>query len=366
MSRSFTQTVLERIRRAEVPSRGDIETALRFKDERDMDLLLNLADSVRREHLGDGVLLRGIVEFSSHCRNTCLYCGLNRTNAKLRRYRMSDREVLAAAEEICDAGIKTIVLQSGEEENLDAGWLRQIIEDIKSRFDVAVTLSLGERPRDEYAMWRQAGADRYLLKIETSDSKLYGKLHPGMHFENRIRCLKDLVTLGYQTGSGNLVGLPGQTVRTLADDVLFFAKGRFDMISVSPFIPHGQTPLAGASPGDLTMTLKMIALARIVSRNAHMPASTAIGSLNGRDERPRALAAGANVVMPNFTPARFKSLYEIYPGKAGGDTLPGQNVMLVRQMVATLGRFVDLSRGDSLKARRSVALAGAEVIGDSV
>ena len=358
MVSSSLQPILELIRRADVPSRVDIEAVLCVDDDGDIRFLLDFADRIRREVFGDGVLLRGIIEFSNHCRNTCLYCGLNRANLSLHRYRLTGREILAAAEEICAAGVKTIVLQSGEEDDLDARWFAQVIQEVKSRFDVAITLSLGERPEAEYALWRQAGADRYLLKIETSNPELYEDLHPGMCFGNRIRCLKDLARLGYQTGSGDLVGLPGQTVETLAGDIQFLVEGDFDMISVSPFIPHAQTPLADVPAGDLTMTLKMIALARIVSPNAHMPASTAIGSLNGRDERPQALAAGTNVIMPNFTPERFKRLYEIYPGKVGHDMGSKQCVMFAEKMIAASGRLVDFSRGDSLKAGRSVALAG--------
>jgi biotin synthase len=295
------------------------------------------------------VLLRGIIEFSNHCRNTCTYCGLNRHNGRLQRYRLTRQEILAAVENIRRAGIKTVVLQSGEEDNLDGGWLRQVIEEIKRDFEVAVTLSVGERRREEYEFWKEAGADRYLLKIETSDPGLYRELHPGMSFENRIRCLQDLAELGYQTGSGNLVGLKGQTLRSLAGDIRFFKQGNFDMISVSPFIPHPQTALAGEPAADLTMTLKMTALARVVSRNAHIPATTAIGSLNGRDERPKALAAGANVLMPNFTPAPYRRYYEIYPNKRCVGEDVGACAGCMEQMVAAMGRSVESSRGDSLK-----------------
>jgi len=355
---AHTQALLEKVFAAAMPQRRDVEAILRFEDDRHVAQLLDFADRVRRQYVGDGVLLRGIIEFSNICRNTCAYCGLHRGNKQLRRYRLSDSEILAAAERIGEAGIKTVVLQSGEEDDLDADWLKQIIETIKVRFGAAVTLSVGERSRDEYALWKQAGADRYLLKIETNDRPLYQRLHPGMSFENRTRCLQDLAELGYQTGSGDLVGLPGQSIECLAEDILFFKTGNFDMLSVSPFIPHAQTPLAEAPTGDLQMTLKMIALARIVSRDAHIPASTAIGSLHGCDERPKALAAGANVVMPNFTPQRFKSLYEIYPDKAGCDASPRENVLAVQRMVTMMGRHVDLARGDSLKPRFSVAPAG--------
>lgn len=349
MTRCGLQTILERIHAAGVPKRADIETVLRITDPAELDLLLGFADGVRRESVGDGILLRGIVEFSNVCRNTCAYCGLNRHNTRLRRYRLTRDEVMGAVENISAAGVKTVVLQSGEEDNLDADWLREVIAGIRLSFDAAVTLCVGERSREEYQAWKQAGADRYLLKIETSDALLYEKLHPGMSFENRIRCLRDLGKLGYQVGSGNLVGLAGQTLASLAGDIEFFARWDFDMVSVSPFIPHPSTPLAKAPAGDLTMTLKMIALTRIVTRSAHIPASTAIGSLNGRDERPRALAAGANVVMPNFTPAPYRRDYEIYPNKRCVDEAVGACTACMEQMATAMGRWVDYSRGDSLK-----------------
>jgi biotin synthase len=343
------QTVLERIYAAEMPELADIEAVLRMADLDALDLLFDFADSVRHQFVGDGVLLRGIVEFSNVCRNMCEYCGLNRGNSRLQRYRLTREEILAAAENVRAAGIKTVVLQSGEEDNLDADWLREIIERIKSSLDVAVTLCVGERSREEYQAWREAGADRYLLKIETSDPGLYGQLHPGMSFENRRKCLQDLVELGYQTGSGNLVGLKGQTLGHLAGDVRFFKLGNFNMISVSPFIPHPQTPLAAEPAGDLLMTLKMTALARIVGRNAHIPATTALGSLHGRDERPKALAAGANVLMPNFTPAPYRRHYEIYPNKRCVSEDAGICPACMELMAAGIGRWVDYSRGDSLK-----------------
>ena len=341
--------LLERIYAAPMPELADIEAVLRSEGPQELQSLFDFSEAVRRQFVGDGVLLRGIIEFSNVCRNTCLYCGLNRGNRRLQRYRLTREQILASAKKVRAAGIRTVVLQSGEEDDLDADWLREIIEQIKSSLDLAVTLCVGERSRREYQLWRAAGADRYLLKIETSDPDLYEQLHPGMSFANRRRCLQELAELGYQTGSGNLVGLKGQTVTHLARDVQFFKEGDFDMISVSPFIPHPQTPLAQEPAGELLLTLKMTALARIVSRNAHIPATTAIGSLHGRDERPKALAAGANVLMPNFTPVPYRRHYEIYPNKR----CVGENVdacpACVEQMVAGIGRWVDYSRGDSRK-----------------
>ncbi len=354
--------LLERIYAAAMPERADIENVLRTDDPGDLDLLFSFADDVRCRFVGEGVLLRGLIEFSNVCRNTCQYCGLNRHNRHLQRYRLTEEEILAAAGNVSRAGIKTIVLQSGEEDGLDAQRLAQVIEKIKGSFDVAVTLCVGERNREEYALWRRAGADRYLLKIETSDARLYGELHPGMSFENRVRCLQDLVELRYQTGSGNLVGLKGQTVASLAGDIEFFHRWDFDMVSVSPFIPHPHTPLAAEPAGDLTMTLKMTALARMVSPRAHIPASTAIGSLHGRDERPRALAAGANVLMPNFTPAPYRRYYEIYPNKRCVSEDAAACAGCMEQMVAALGRRVDYSRGDGLKRGLRVDENGTQTV----
>ncbi len=360
MTQSRIEHVLERIYTADSPDRTDVEYILRLNDPRQQNVLFAFADRVRKDYVGDGVLLRGIIEFANVCRNTCAYCGLNRDNVRLERYRLTEAEILAAAEQIWRAGIKTIVMQSGEDDNLNAEWLAQIIETIKSRFDVAITLSVGECRRDEYQLWKAAGADRYLLKVETANPGLYRQLHPKMSFENRIRCLEDLAELGYQTGSGDLVGLRGQTVENLAEDILFFKRGNFDMLSVSPFIPHPDTALAGEPGGSLVMTLKMTALTRIVSRDAHIPATTAIGSLHGRDERPRALAAGANVLMPNFTPTPYRRQYEIYPNKRCVNEDAGACPTCMAPMVAALGRWLDYSRGDSLKAKPQADLAGVQ------
>ncbi len=363
------ERVLERIHAAELPDFADLTFVLRVADPAELRALFGFADAVRRESVGDGILLRGIIEFSNVCRNTCRYCGLNRRNTHLARYRLTRDQILAAVQNICEAGIKTVVLQSGEEDNLGADWLTEVIAGIGRSLDAAVTLCVGERSREEYRAWKLAGADRYLLKIETSDPGLYRELHPGMSFENRTRCLQDLAVLGYQTGSGNLVGLVGQTIESLAGDLRFFKQGRFDMVSVSPFIPHLQTPLATEPAGDLMMTLKMIALTRIVCPNAHIPASTAIGSLHGRDERPRALAAGANVIMPNFTPNPVRRLYDLYPGKTGCDLPPQQSVAAIERMAAAMGRGVDYARGDAVRLKgasgcdpsRSVASSDADL-----
>jgi biotin synthase len=216
---------------------------------------------------------------------------------------------------------------------------------------MAVTLSAGERTTEDYALWRSAGADRYLLKIETTNRRLYSELHPQMSFDNRLRCSSDLTALGYQNGSGSIIGLPGQTVADIAGDIVFFAQEQFDMIGIGPFIPHSGTDLRDCPAGDINVVLKAIAAARIVTKDAHIPATTAVGSINGGDYRKAALAAGANVLMPNFTPLPYRQLYEIYPGKRCVTETTGTCVSCVDMMARAIGRTIDRSRGDSFKRK---------------
>jgi biotin synthase len=353
MAGKILQAVLKRLYEANIPDKADIEYALSLNDPAQMAELFAFADEIRQKHVGNGILLRGIVEFSNRCDNSCKYCGLNKTNAALTRYTLTDKEILACIEQVADSGIGTVVLQSGERADIDANWLAGLIREIKARFDIAITLSVGERSFDDYALWKKAGADRYLLKIETTNRQLYQKLHPQMSFDNRLKCSKDLGMLGYQNGSGNIIGLPGQTISDIADDVLFFTGQRFDMIGIGPFIPHPATALSDCPPGNVEMVLKTIAVTRIVTKDAHLPATTAIGSLNGNDHRPAALKAGANVLMPNFTPQPWRQLYEIYPGKRCSTEAPGTCGPCIDMMATAIGRTIDLSRGDSLKKKRN-------------
>lgn len=303
---------LKNIYESEKPCRQDIEKILSLRAPKDMKTLFYFADGVKSQFMGKDVVLRGLVEFSNLCSNTCAYCGLNAANRKLKRYKMSAGEIIEAASGIYARGVKTIVLQSGEDKGLDGDRLSALIKKIKENFDMAVTLSLGEKTYEEYKMWRRAGADRYLLKIETSNKKLYEKLHPGMSFENRLRCLDYLKELKYATGSGNIVGLKGQTIRDIAEDIIFFKKNNFDMIAIGPFIAHPGTALAREKAGSVSLVLKTIALTRIMTRNKHIPAASSL-SAGTRDFRDKALSAGANVIMLNFTPPRLRRFYEIYP-----------------------------------------------------
>jgi biotin synthase len=276
--------------------------------------LFRAADVVRRSEVGDEVLLRGIIEFSNVCERDCLYCGLRRSNLRLRRYRMTEDEILATARDIRSAGVGTVVLQSGEDSFFTAEKLGRLIAAIWEATGLVVTLSVGERSPDAYRTFREAGSGRYLLKYETASPDLYRRLRPGSLFADRIDCLKTLARLGYEVGTGNMVGLPWQSLETLADDLLLIRELRADMLGIGPFVPHPDTPLAAYPAGDLSRTLNVLAVARLLTRTTNIPATTALGSIDPGG-RLLALGAGANVVMPDFTPPRYRELYEIYPGR---------------------------------------------------
>ncbi len=286
-----------------------------LSDDTKNDWLFKKADEVRRENVGDEVHLRGLIEFSNICKRQCKYCGLRCENRAIERYRILKDEILVYVQNALKLGYKTIVLQSGEDDFYDSDKVCEIIREIKN-FDVALTLSIGEKTYDEYKAYKEAGADRYLLRIETTDKNLYEKMHANASFENRVQCLYDLKMLGFEVGTGCLVGLPAQTIDSLADDILFFKELDADMIGIGPFIPHNQTPLKDAPSGDFWLALKVMALTRLILPTINIPATTAMETIysNGRTI---ALQSGANVIMPNVTPDEQKAKYEIYPNKVG-------------------------------------------------
>lgn len=284
-----------------------------LKDHSINDYLFQAADEVRRAFVGDEVYLRALIEFSNICRCNCFYCGLRAANKDVERYRLTEDEILNCAKLAVAQGYKTIVLQSGEDMYFSAEILARIVSEIK-KFDVAITLSIGERSFEEYKILKDAGADRFLLRIETTNKELYAKFHPGQNVENRKRCLFDLKKLGFETGTGSLIGLPGQSEEDLAEDILFYKELNADMIGIGPLITHQSTPLKDEKNGDFVLALKVMALTRLLLPDINIPATTAMETLKP-DGRILALKAGANVVMPNVTDVAHKKNYEIYPGK---------------------------------------------------
>jgi biotin synthase len=277
------------------------------------NFLFKIADEVRKKYVGDEVHLRGLIEFSNFCKQNCKYCGLRLDNKNVERYRLNLEQIIDCVRNAVDYGYRTIVLQSGEDDYFNVDRMCEIIKNIK-KLDVALTLSIGEKTFEEYEQYRQAGADRFLIRIETTDENLYKEMHPNSDFNNRIECLKNLKKLNFEVGSGCLVGLPNQTVESLAEDILFFKKIDADMIGIGPFIPHPNTPLKNEKFGNFVLALKVMALTRILLPNINIPATTAMETLDSNG-RIIALQCGANVVMPNVGDPSYRKKYEIYPGK---------------------------------------------------
>lgn len=324
------------------------ELAALLEDPSVDEALFIAADAVRREHLGDGVHLRALIEFSNYCGRTCSYCGLRGSNASVHRYRMPLGEIVAAAVRASGLGYETVVLQSGEDPWYTQERVTELLRQLKAETSMAITLCLGERPDEDYTAWRAAGTDRYLLRIETSDPALYGCLHPGMSFQNRLQCLRTLQSLGYQLGSGLLLGLPGQTPLSLAKDLLFLRDLQPDMVGLGPFIPHPQTPLAQDCGGTLELTLRMTALARLLLPGCHLVATTALGSIDPRG-RELGLQAGANVLMPNATPRQYRADYEIYPDKICLDEEPEHCRGCIERRLNSIGRQVATGYGHATR-----------------
>lgn len=314
-----------------------------LSDNSKNDWLFKEADQVRRENVGDEVHLRGLIEFSNICKRQCKYCGLRSSNKEIERYRMLKDEILLYAKKAVNMGYQTLVLQSGEDDYYDTDKMVEIIREIK-KFDVALTLSIGEKTYDEYKAFKDAGADRYLLRIETTDEELYKNMHPNTSFENRKRCLYDLKSLGYETGTGCLVGLPNQTTDSLANDILFFKELDADMVGIGPFIAHEQTPLAKSPNGDFWLALKVMALTRINLPDINIPATTAMETLNPQG-RIIALQSGANVVMPNVTSKEYRAKYEIYPGKICINENPEQCRGCIEGKIISIGRTIATDKG---------------------
>jgi biotin synthase len=318
------------------------------------------ADQTRQQFVGGDVHLRGLVEFSNYCVRLCAYCGLRAPNLGLSRYRMTEAEILDCAHRAVDYGYGTLVLQSGEDPGITGEWMADLVREIKRQTPLAVTLSLGERADEELALWRAAGADRYLLRFETSNPEIYQRIHPSRPGQtgDRLAILRRLRELGYEVGSGVMIGIPGQTYADLARDIELFADLDLDMIGVGPYLVHPDTPLGDPNfrpllpggeqvPANELMTYKVIALARLVCPRANIPSTTALATLNRAEGRELGLVRGANVVMPNLTPPKYRALYEIYPNKACvGETGEACYACMVGR-IENLGRRVGQGRGSS-------------------
>ena len=294
--------------------------------------------------------IRGLIEIGNICRNDCYYCGIRRSNPACDRYRLTEAQILDCAREGYALGFRTFVMQGGEDSAFSVDVVCHLVRQIKAEFpDCAVTLSLGEFPREAYQAMFDAGADRYLLRHETADKAHYEKLHPAqMSFDNRMRCLRDLKDIGYQTGCGFMVGSPYQTARTLAEDLKFIEEFRPEMCGIGPFIPQKDTPFRDFPAGTCEQTVYLLSLLRLIQPNLLLPATTALGTIRP-DGRERGLQAGANVVMPNLSPLGVRKKYALYDGKLCTGEEAAQCIGCLSRRVASVGCRIVTARGDIIR-----------------
>ena len=302
---------------------------------------------LREQYYGKKIYIRGLIEFTNYCRNSCYYCGINRENQKAVRYRLSAEEILACCENGWRLGFRTFVLQGGEDPWFTDKRLVQLVRSVKEAYpECALTLSVGERSIDSFYRLRKAGADRYLLRHETADEVHYGRLHPAcMSLPVRKQCLRNLKSLGFQTGAGFMVGSPGQTYWELAEDLVFLKELQPDMVGIGPFIPHHETDFAKESAGTVEQTLKLLAIVRLLLPKVLLPATTALGTLQS-DGREQGILAGANVVMPNLSPENVRGNYLLYDNKLCTGIEAVEGLEKLKQSMEHIGYKVVVGRGD--------------------
>lgn len=341
--------LINQLRQNHTLSAQELRKLLSTEEEADLDYLYLNARQVCDNYYGKKIFVRGLIEFTNYCRNNCYYCGIRRENDKIERYRLSMDEILSCAQEGYALGFRTFVLQGGEDVYYTKEKLGEIICFLKGKYpDCAITLSFGEWEPGVYQYWYECGADRYLLRHETADDLHYGLLHPKeMHLNHRKECLAQLKRIGYQVGAGFMVGSAGQTTDTLIQDLRYLEKLRPHMIGIGPFIPQKDTPFANQPQGTLSMTLRLLAVLRLMFPKMLLPATTALGSIhpNGRE---LGILAGANVVMPNLSPIQVRKKYLLYDHKIHSGAESAQNRKDLEQRVHAIGYELCMERGDSL------------------
>lgn len=321
-------------------------------DEESKQYLIKCADQVRITQYGNKVFMRGLVEISSYCKQHCIYCGIRSENKLADRYRLTEDQIMSACEEGYRLGYRTYVLQGGEDDYFSDDRVVSMVKRIKDKYpDTRVTLSLGEKTKESYQKYFDAGADRYLLRHETASKSLYDKLHPQMSFENRIACLYTLREIGYQVGAGFMVGIPWQTLSDLVMDLQFLKELKPHMVGIGPFMPHKDTPLRHFEAGTVEMTEILLAIIRLLLPDVLLPATTSLGSVNTKG-RERGLKAGANVVMPNLSPTEVREKYALYDGKICTGDEAAHCRKCIEGRINSVGYQVDMSIGDNKNWRR--------------
>lgn len=344
--------IIDKLYETNNTTREELEFLLENLNDDSKKYLIEKSNLTRMKVYGDKVYLRGLIEFTNYCVRNCMYCGIRASNKNAERYRLTIDEILECAELGDRLGYKTYVLQGGEDPYFTDDIMVEIISKIKKRFPKnAITISLGERSYESYEKMFKAGADRYLIRHETATKELYEKLHPGASFENRRRCLEDLKKIGYQIGSGFMIGLPGQKVSDLVNDLLYVKELNPHMVGIGPFISHKDTPLKNEKNGTLEDTITLIAILRLLLPNALIPATTSLGTINPLG-RELGIKAGANVVMPNLSPTSVREKYSLYDGKICTGDEAAECRRCIEGRINRAGFKVEVSRGDNIEWKR--------------
>ncbi|MDD6224781.1 MAG: [FeFe] hydrogenase H-cluster radical SAM maturase HydE [bacterium] len=328
-------------------SKQEYISLINCNDKESLEYLRQKAEKQRQDIFGRDIYMRGLIEFTNYCKNDCLYCGIRRSNKKAQRYRLTKEEILDCCKNGYDLGFRTFVLQGGEDAYYTDDIIVETVREIKSQFpDCAVTLSIGEKPKESYKRYFDAGADRYLLRHETASAEHYSLLHPkDLSPENRMECLKNLKEIGFQTGCGFMVGSPFQTVENLAEDLIFIDKFKPHMVGIGPFIPHKDTPFRNEKSGTLEMTLKLLAIIRLILPKVMLPSTTALGTINPKG-REMGILWGANVVMPNLSPTTVRKKYMLYDNKICTGDEAAECRFCMQKRMESIGYKVVVSRGD--------------------
>lgn len=311
----------------------------------DEELFAHAAEEKERI-FGKEVFLRAIIEFSNHCNKRCQYCGLRSPNKEVARYRMPRESMLDAIDYAANNGVGTIVLQSGDDLRYTTEFIGDLVKDIRARHDIAITLSVGDRSIDEYAYWKECGADRCLVKLETTDPELYARYRMGEDFSDRLKRVEALRRQGYEVGSGIIVGLSGMDIETTLSDILYLSDMDLDMIAAGPFVPNPNTPLADTESGSIALSHRVTALLRILNPGANIPATSALTALAPASQK-QALLRGCNVLMPSMTPEEHRTDYNIYPGKNQMNTTAAASLDAAKETVRSIGLVPSSSKGFS-------------------
>lgn len=337
----------DKLEREHVLSKEEFVALISAQSPELSECIFEKAVKARKREYGNAVYVRGLVEFTSYCKNNCYYCGLRCGNKNAERYRLSEEEILACCKEGYALGFRTFVFQGGEDPFYTPDRIEHLVRSVKALYpDCAVTLSVGEHTKETYAKWFAAGADRYLLRHETAEPAHYSRLHPAaLSLENRKRCLTDLKSIGYQVGCGFMVGSPGQTAECLAEDMLFIHSLQPEMVGIGPFIPQHDTPFAHEPSGTLEQTLFLLAIIRLMLPQVLLPATTALGTIHPQG-REKGVLAGANVCMPNLSPAAVRKKYALYDGKLCTGDEAAQSKSSLEKRMRSIGYEVVTSRGD--------------------